>query len=214
MDINQLIKAWNLSSKLHTFHAPASEQELQMTEKELGCYLPSSLRELYLLSNGLNLLHGNLNIYPLREDNDFALTTASRKLKEYHPQLPSAVIVFGNDGSDELFGLWLPRTEGKVAKHPVLGIGEFDPKNMAIMATDILPFLYGWTAYYLMLYKADNAVLDAIGLPQALRYKDYELDDETFAQLRKWADPMLPDPHPDPYRHSCNVEDLTRLFGA
>lgn len=214
MNLQKLIRAWQHSATLHRFLPPASEEELQHAETILNYRLPESLRELYLFSNGAELLQGNLQILPLEaEETSMGLTTATPQLREWHWQIPSEVLVFGDDGSDSLFGIWLPEARHPKFEHPVLEIGTiFGPQCMAVVGTGFLPFLYGWTTFYLMLLEADSMALDAIELPASLRVRSDELDDEVFARLRKWADPDLPNYHPDPYRQGHDVEGLWTLF--
>ena len=37
--------------------------------------------------------------------------------------------------------------------------------------------------------------------------------DHHFSQLRKWADPLLPDPYGTSYRQQCTIGNLKKLFG-
>ncbi len=209
-----LIRVWILSRDHHTFMPPASEKALQRAEKELGRPIPRPLRELYRFSDGLDLFAGNLQIYPLREgEGQLGLVSASARLRAWGWPIPEEVWVFGDDGSDELLGIWLPETGREGFDHPVLLIGEiFEPKCMAVAGTSLSAFLRGWTAFYLLAYEADPMALDLLGLPESLRYGANELDDEHFVEILRWADPGLPDPDPDPYRRGLDGEDLKRLF--
>ena len=83
---------------------------------------------------------------------------------------------------------------------------------MAIEATGLVPFLLGWTAYYSMLCEAESSILNSLGLPESLRFRPDEMDDNVFASIRQWADPNLQDSHPDPYRHGYDAKSLMSIF--
>lgn len=212
MILMSLIQAWSLSPDLNSIPAHANEHDLRSAEKRIGHRLPPSLRELYGITNGPYLLSGNLRIFPMHPaETGLGLISASEQLREWKWPIPEEVLVFADDGSEGLFGIWLPETRSEGLGHPIVEIGSvFEPECMAIAGTDLAPFLLGWTAYYSLLLEADHHVLDAIGVPPSLR--DEELDDELFAQLRRWADPGLPDPYPDPYEKGHSAQQLTNLL--
>jgi hypothetical protein len=214
MRLQDLIQVWRVSEKSNIFPPIATDRELELTESKLGFQLPAPLSDLYRLCNGIYLLNGNLHIYPLEEaEQSSGVSSASEKLRSWGWPIPHEVLVFGDNGGDELFGIWLPDTQGKVFEHPILVIGEiFEPRCMAIEATGLFPFLLGWTAYYCLLYEAESSLLDALGLPESLRFNPDEVDDTVFARLRQWADPNLPDPNPDPYRHGYDTESLMSIL--
>ncbi len=184
MKLHNLIQVWRLSEKSNIFPPIATERELELAESKLGFQLPVPLRDLYRLCYGIYLLNGNLHIYPFEEtEQSSGLSSASEKLRSWDWPIPNEVLVFGDNGGDELFGIWLPDTQGKVFTHPILVIGEiFEPRCMAIEATGLVPFLLGWTAYYFLLYEVENSLLDELGLPESLRLI-----------RRRWTIPFLPD---------------------
>lgn len=214
MELTSLINSWTLSQPLHTFYLPAAEAEVLAVEKEIGHKVPSSLRGLYLFSNGLNLLGSNLNVYPLRKSESrwAGLSNLSTQLRDWKWSVPAEVLIFADNGAELYFGVWLPETQSETFRNPIIEVGEGQGHCMSIVGTNLISFLVGWTAYYLLMYKAESAALDAIALPHSLR--DRGLDDELFADLRRWADPGLPDPYPDPYRKGYTVEAFKKLFGT
>ena len=131
------------------------------------------------------LLEGNLSIYPLfGSGNDLGLTNASAKLREWNWPIPMEVLVFGNNGSDDLFGLWYTGTQSHIFRCPVLQIGEiFLGPNMAVAGTDLVPFLYGWSLYYLILLEAETISLDILEAPNFLRFSAKDLADEYFVEI-------------------------------
>lgn len=214
MKLEKLIRAWQLSITLHEIHPPASEEEMLHAETILGVRIPPPLREFYLFSNGAYLLEGNLQILPLEnKETKRDLISYTQQLREWHWHIPDEVLIYGDFGGDGLLGIWLPETHNPTYIHPVLEIGEiFEPKCMALLGTSVLPFLLGWTAHYLLLLEADVKALDAIELPTSLRVQPDELDENLFAELRKWADPKLLDYYPNPYRQRYDAEGLRALF--
>ncbi len=114
---------------------------------------------------------------------------------------------------------------------------------MGVAGTNLLSFLHGWSAYHLV-DKEDSALwqvelgedkdapnrlqriqtaLDMLQVPRWLRYEHFDQSqydaahvwhDPHFTQLRKWADPQLPDPSGSSYNQEYTIADLKRLFGA
>ena len=142
------------------------------------------------------------------DDNKLTLMSLSSKLREWDWLVPEELLLFGDDGGDSQLGVWLPEQEACVDDCPVIELGETDV--MAIAGTNLYRFLKGRTAYYLLLREADARSLDALGLPTDLRTDD--LDDDHFARIRKWADPGIPDPWPDPYRRGVTADELRSRF--
>ena len=98
---------------------------------------------------------------------------------------------------------------------PVIEVGELyhDPACMAIVATDLLPFLYGETAFFALSSKTVNDnVLEAIHLPESLRVNKEQSPNAQFARIREWIDPMLPDSDPEPYTKGLDINQVKTLF--
>ncbi len=210
--LDSLIKIWLNSQEFHSFNNGATEQELEIAENILGYRLPEDLRQLYSFSNGLELLRGNVQIYPLEEQNGYlGLTTASEKLRQWEWPIPNQLIMFGDNGSDDLYGIWIPYCNNPTYAHPVIEIGEiFEPGCMAIAGTGLIPFLVSQTAFYLQLLEAKSTLLDTMELPLSLRFDDF--DEKKIAQIRKWADANIPNPLSDPYTEKLTIESLNHLF--
>jgi cell wall assembly regulator SMI1 len=214
MPLQDLFQAWKHSSKLHILNPPASEEEITKAENILGYKLPTSLKEIYRFSNGASLIEGNLNILPLiNEENKLSLINSTAKMREWHWQIPNEVLIFGDNGGDSQFGIWLPDIENKKYINPIIEFGEMETKQcMALVGTELFTFLTYWTAYYLLLCEADISSLEDIGVPKTIRPSSDVLNDDHFAMLRKWADPNLPDYYPDPYKQRFDVERLMEVF--
>lgn len=216
MDLQALIHAWQLMDHGYSFAAAATEAEIQQTEAALGLRLPEDLRQIYLFSNGLHLVGGDLRIHPLRDREGIIGLEAVRSLVQEGgaPAPPCEILEFGDDGSDEQFGIWLPDVRLPGFGHPIVLIGEFDFDMLAIAGTGLVPFLYGWTAFYALMEEVDPEVLDALGLPFSLRVPERYLDEAAFARIREHYDPGLPDYDPNPFRKGRDVEDIRTLFGS
>jgi hypothetical protein len=205
-----LVEAWRLSSQHHELAAGASEAELAAAEADLGRSLPEAARALYRLTDGASLLGVNLRVYPLREE-ELGLVTASEWLRSVEWTIPEELVVFGDNGSDDSFGLWLPRKRQEDDPAPVIQIAE-GGEGFAVAGTSLVPFLTGWSANYLLLLEADRSALSVLGVPQ--RLWDAKLDEELFAELVGWADPDLSDPNPDPYGRPVDVGKLRTRYGS
>jgi hypothetical protein len=153
--------------------------------------VPDALRELA----GRELFGGNLRIYPLAATDPETLTVAnaSDKLRSWDWPVPDEMVIFGDNGQSDSFGLWLPLDGG--ARPIVVQIGEvFEDACLAVVGDDFESFLRGWGDYYTQLTSRD-------------------LDDDDFYEILGRANPGLPDPRPDPYERgltAAQVDDFAR----
>jgi hypothetical protein len=207
--IGRTAEAWRRSAHLHTLNPGASDVELATFEQRVGWDLPAEWRELFRIANGAALLDGNVRLYPLT-GTEFSLLEASEAHRRWNWPIPEQLCLAGDNGSGDLFGLWLPsRTPMQGA---VVQTGEiFALDGLALAATSLESFLLAKTAYYLLLLEADVGALDALGLPHALRSTDP--DDETWRDVLKWADPSRPTTPDDPYEARLNTGGLNALLG-
>jgi hypothetical protein len=208
--LEPLLDAWRRSANLHDLRSGASEQDLAAAEADLGRSLPEAVRALYRVTDGAALLGGNLNIDPLRGET-LALVGGSDWLRSVEWTIPDEVVVFGNNGSGDSFGIWRARGSRDHDSGPVLQIAEVGD-GFAIAGTGFVPFLTWWTAYYLLLLEADRGALRALGVPE--RLWSANPDEELVGELTRWADPGLSDPVPDPYQRPMEVEMLRAHFGS
>jgi hypothetical protein len=210
--MESIIRAWE-TSEGNTFNPPADEEALTALEQQLHLRLPPDFRRLYQFSDGADLLGGNFKYWPLR-GKDFSLWESPDFLRACHHVIPDEVLVFADNGSESLFGVWLQPTGSRIFQSPMVEVGEiYEPGCMAVAGTSLVPFLRGWTAYYLLSEDDPSTQsLDALGLPEELRFAAEDMKDEHFAQLRRWADPELPDPYVDAYRSRFDMDALKSLF--
>ncbi len=211
-ELEPLIRCWSLSGRHHEWCPGASDSEIADAENSLNLCLPRALRAIYELSNGVGLVGGNVAINALTESDpdDLSLVGTPGTLREWDWVVPDELLIFGGDGSESTFGLWLPERTTAIADCPVIELTTGDA--MAIAGTSFCRFLKGRTAYYLLMEEADQEALDALGLPAELQSDEF--DDDHFAQIIRWADPDIPDPLPDPYQRGVTVQELRDRFGS
>jgi hypothetical protein len=216
--LSYVLRAWDLSSELHEPAPAASRDEVAHAEHALGRSLPDTARALYSTTNGGSFLNGNFNLHPLlpdpKDEAALSLTTASGLLRSWEWPVPEDLVVFGDNGAGEQFGLWLPDEE---ARPLVVEVGQvFDEPGLAIVGDDLGRFLLGWTAYYLSLLGDEcdtSGAVDALGLPRELRALDDGCTDEEFFAILRWANPGL-SRLPDPYDQGITAEQVRQAAHA
>lgn len=209
-DLEPLVECWYQSKSHHEFSPGASDEEIIRAEDSLKRRLPKVLRAIYEMSNGLSLVGGNLNFEPLEssDDSELTLVSLSSMLQEWNWSVPEELLLFGNDGGDSQFGLWLPEGEAFVDDCPVIELVETEV--MAFAGTSLCRFLKGRTAFYLLHEAAAAKSLDALGLPAGLRKEDP--DDDDAVRIAQWADPGAPYLLPDPYENGVTADELRARF--
>ena len=237
MTIQTLFDAWQATEIDPSVNPPATEAEIQAAEEKIGAPLPQSLCEVYQLFDGG--WAWELDFYPLNfppDNSPFALTNSNEKYIEYGWHIPKEIRLFAGDGGGGGFGIWLLACGNSIYNHPVIEVGELSGEGcMGVAGTNLLSFLSGWSAFQLVmkedseLWKVElgedkdapnrlqriQTALDTRKVPQSLRSEHHHEDpDENFAQLRKWADPLLPDPYGNSYSQLYTIADLKQLFGA
>jgi hypothetical protein len=209
--LERVLAAWRAAPSVNDPNPGASDADLATAQERLGRKLPASAAALYRALNGGYMLEGNLNLLPLLSDSDkLALTTASRLLRSWDWPIPDELVVFGDEGADVQYGLWLPASgEGRPI---VVAVGAvFEERSFAIVGDDLPGFLLARTAYYLLLLGDDEdttEAVEALSLPEHLRTLEDDGSDEEHDALLQWANPGLPDPHPDPYRRGLTAAEL------
>jgi hypothetical protein len=172
--------------------------------------IPDDLREICEEAGGQELLAGNLNVYPLESDDPDELTVAnaSDRLRSWDWPAPDQLVVFGDNGQGDHFGVWAPREGG--ARPIVVQIGEvFEDACMAVVGDDLGSFLVGWGSYYaLLLGDAETLREIAPELPEELSSLDEDGSDDELYALLAWASPGLPDPRPDPYERGLTAAQV------
>ena len=235
MTIQTLVEAWKVSGADHSMKSPATEGEISAAEKKIGASLPYALHTVYPLFNGGWAL--GLDFFPLFPPPEhYALTNSNELYIEYQWRIPKEIRLFAGDGGGGAFGIWLPACGNSMYNYPIIEVGELAGEDgcMGVAGTNLLSFLRGWSAFQLVmtedseLWKVElgedkdapnrlqriQTALDTLKVPQSLRAEHHHEDpDENFAQLRKWADPQLPDPYGDSYSQRYTIADLKQLFG-
>lgn len=203
-----ILRTWRAAPPaFQRWNAPATEAQLKAAETELGIPIPGMLRRIYEISNGAELLGGNLMINggePL-----VSFPTASSELRRYRWLIPENVQVFGGNGQGDLLGLWIDGPPSDAP--PVVEIGQlFESGCMALVGTSFDRFLLWWTALYLQVCEAPPHLLDMLRVPSNLRSDDP--DDELIARLCVWADPNLIRVPPSPYKDRLTPERVRDLL--
>lgn len=209
--LEPVVKAWQLSERNHTLETGLDDDEIEAVEYELGLSFPDSVLALYRMSDGMSICHGNVTFLPMDlGEEGLSVRNFSRKLRSWKWDIPDEVVAFGGDGSDGTYGLWLPEGTPRNPDCPVVEIGE--AKGLALIGTNLCSFLRWKTAYYLLLEDGPSKALDAISLPKELRI-EYSTE-EDYARLIRWADPAIPNPLANPYKHPITVKEMRARYGA
>jgi len=205
-------EAWARSSKHHDLSPPASDEDLARLEAELGRSLPASFRAIYEMSDGASLLEGNLCFNPLFAPTIMSVVSLAQFFRQQGQFVPTELVIFGGNGSDNCFGLWLPRERLAASEVPVI-MRPLGDSALALVGTDFTRFLTGWTAYYLNLLGVPSSAMAALGVPQDLFLPNGPKNDDLLDALLRWADPQLPHVGTDPYSNPISVEKLRERFG-
>ena len=211
MTIKTLIDCWLASDPSYTWNPPATGAEIRAAEEKIGSPLPSPLRELYQIYNGDGIEGLFLyRLHPNPPDHSFGLTDVNEKFNEWGWHIPEEIRLFAHVGGGEHYGIWLPKSDSEIFKHPIIEVGSiFEPGCMAVVGTNLTSFLLGRSAYHFIseIYHFDSdeesnasnrlnqlqTALDILQVPQILRHVEFFGDDERhFSQIIKWADPLLP----------------------
>jgi hypothetical protein len=211
--LEAVFAAFRSSPGLHRLKPPATRDALLKVEGSLGRELPATLRRLYEFSDGMELFDGNLRLLPAVGDGPLRLLDYSEWLREAEWPIPQEVLMFGGDGSDELFGLWYPPEFSPDGPTPVIEIGSiFEPGCMAVSSTNLPSFLRAWSGYFLAMLGAPEAALVAIGLPRPLWTVDARHHAVAIRPYLAWADPNLPHKTPDSYVDRLDVDGVRAML--
>ncbi len=207
----RILDAWAATADWHAPNPAAAPDDVTAAEHVIGRRLPQAFRELYLVHDGGGWLGHNLNLLPLddgNEESEGSVTGAAAAFRRFGWPVPDEVVVIGDDGASDIFGLWLPKVEERPL---VVTIGAiFEPGCMGIAGQDLNAFLRARTAYYLLLPDDTmSAGLDALDVPVELRAPDP--DDTTWTQINEWASPTVPPSSMDAYDARLTPADLHRI---
>jgi hypothetical protein len=213
--LERVLAAWSITPGLNDPNAGASGADIETAEARLGRPLPAVMRDLYSALNGGSMLEGTLNLLPLLSDSGkLALTTASNLLRSWEWPVPDELVIFGDEGADDQLGIWLPATGA--GRPIVVSMGAvFEERSFAVVGDDLAGFLLARSAYSLLLSSDDPeetaGALEALGVPGQLRSLDEDGSDVESDALLTWANPGLPDPHPDAYRRGLTATEVAEL---
>lgn len=204
VSMRQVLKSWILAEDAGGGPPGVSLESLAAVEEELERPLPEEVRELYRTFNGGDFAFSNLSIEGL-----YSLTTQSDQLREWEWPIPDELVIFGGNGSDDMYGIWLPASN--IPHAPVVvSVGEA-MDSYAVVGDTLAGFLAARSAYYLLSDFVDSfdpvPALDALGVPAELRI-GFTWDDAFSFNLLNWANPNLPDKTPDSYQRGLSVAQI------
>lgn len=215
-ELEPVIRAWSLAMDQHQLNLSASDWQIQNAEALLGRRIPRAIRAVYEMSNGAHLIGGNLILDKLTGDSEsIAFANNATLLRQWGWQVPNEVFVFGGDGSESVFGCWLPKAAENPDDAPIIQIAgpNSNMDYMAVAATSFVALAKWRTAYYLLMdHPKYAAALEVLGLPKNLQNDDP--DDDTLIEIGKWADPEHPHFPPDAYKAQVSVQWTRDNFGA
>ncbi len=217
-DFKAIVAAVEASAEAHECRPPTNEAALAGLRERLGDRLPADLAALYSTWHGAWFANGDLTLYqiegcyPKDDEDQLTVEHATAFLREAQWPLPEELLVIGDDGSEDLYGLWLPAMTEQAS--PVVVVGAvFEPGCMAVAGTSLFPFLRAQLAQSLLLGGGPEEALDALGVPADLR--DPEADEDALhLELLAWADPTHPEPGSDPYEALHDAAQINRLLGG
>jgi len=199
--LDQLIAVWRETAELHELRRPCEESDLVRAEAVLGSRLPRVFKDLYRFSNGLSLNKGSLVILPLFEEGArLSLVSMSDQLREWQWPIPEDVVVFGDNGCGEPYGLWIGPHDSTRFPEPIVIVGEiFEPGSMGLYSQDLISFLLEETSEGLRLAGREFAIHENFGLG-----KD--------SVLRQNSPVSIESSDRDPYRACLDAAGIERLL--
>ena len=227
MTIQTLLEAWKVSDVYYSANPPSpppTEAEIQEAETKIGATLPHPLRLVYRCCNGAWMLF-YLDFYSLEpREHNWGLVHANEKYIEWGWHIPQEIRLFADEAASDAFGIWLGDCGNPIYNHPIIEVGSMPGEEgcMGVAGTNLISFLRGRSAYYLVSDERDKleeggeelrriqTALDMLKVPQSLRGEHF---DDEMAPFRKWADPQLPDPYGNSYSQQYTIADLKKLFG-
>ena len=234
--MQRVLDAWELSGEQMGLAPGVSGDEISEAERTLGWTLPDTMRMLYERGNGYFSSFGVTNLWSLRSDDPegLSLVTGSDLYRAWEWPIPEELVLFGDSGAEEAYGLWMPDTS--TGEPVIVELGEcFDPACLAIVGDDLASFLLGRSADWFLLVLSDfydtAPMLDVLGVPAELRVFEkrvvgtapdiygqpidiVHIDDEVTHRLFRWANPGLPDPLPDSYEHSMTPAEINAFVAS
>lgn len=198
----QLLKTWEMSALKNTLSAPASDGELLEAERRLQIKLPDDLRKFYQITNGVSLLDGNINLYPLL--GEVGISTRSNDLRSWGWEISDDVVIVGDNGAGNLFAILKQLLS--VESVPIIEIQE-PGGEYGLAGSTFERFLHGRTIYYLLGDKKNLKALQALGVVTELC--DSEPDDDALLLIAKYCDPLVEEYLDGDANRKVNFEKLS-----
>jgi hypothetical protein len=182
--------------------------EEQVTEPEtiLDKSLPPSFREwLLVMGDRASLFDGNLQFDPLLDQPERPCIVYNlQRLNRHHWQLDHALIVFGNNGADELWAFDSAVQIG--GEYPVIEIGAIfsnEGRNYKLWNTSFVRFIYSQALWCTRYFHPD--------LPEP---EDEAVEDEWIIAINHLLDPMIDLGRPRVYAEPQTMDEIRARFSA
>ena len=188
---------------------PAEPDALDRAEATLGRPFPPQLRAWLESVDGAVLSTGNLFFSPVWGSGDAdgevtAPATQTAALRASGWTLPPELVLFASDGSDQMFGIWMPLEGDDPNVVVALDLApDAASRSFWIVGESLLAFLTGWTTAYAHLHH--GAVYELLQTPPALQQPVQEQvlvdsaghnvadeDEALFSRVLAFASPTLP----------------------
>jgi len=185
---------------------PATDEEIIEVETSLKVKFPVLLKELYKYSNGLYAFNGSLQLYPLNSD-DFSILKASDVHRSWDWPVPNEMVLFGDNGQGEPFGLWFS-SEDKTKKNFVTQIGEiFEDKPLTILSNSFDDFIEIYFSTELLIEEPENydLVKEFVDIDKSIIDID---EDKILFVIRDKINPELKKLKSDPYKDRLSAEEV------
>lgn len=197
-EIRRVFDAWAQVPELCEADPGVAAAAIAELETAIGRQLPADMRALYATVGGGELLQGDLRLYPPTASGDepveFSVAGATRALQEWGWCIPDDLVVFGDNGAGDLFGIWLPAAGGPSQPLIVEVAETFEENCLTPIGDDLVRFLVGWTALYLVVCRDEvdtRSAIAVIGLPADLQARADRGEDDDVDAVILWASPGL-----------------------
>jgi hypothetical protein len=164
-----LPKFWRLLKGAYNLNKPATLETIESAEQELDRRLPSGLKWLWSITEGIQADDDNTTFYPASK------VVEQTRFYRGHSSYPDEALVIGDNGAGSHFAMWTPR-RAESPSDVVFDVIQFcwDGPNIQTAGRDVAWFLWARHSYYATLASegkmmffdhVDRTHLDLLGAP-------------------------------------------------